>query len=374
MKTLTLVPALAGLVLLGLTACSKPEPVAVPVRSVRTLVVGGVNSAPQTDYAADIRARTEVRLGFQVGGRVLNRAVNAGDTVRAGQTLSQLDPQDLKLGQDAARAVVAAAQASFDQAAGDYRRYQELRAQNFIGAAEMDRRDAAFKAAKAQLDQAKAQAGVQVNQAGYATLVAPAAGVVTGVEVEPGQVVAAGAPVLRLALDGPRDAVFAVPETRVAAVRALLGKAGAARVTLWGETQALPATVREVAAAADPVTRTFQIKADVPQAAARLGRTATVSLAGPVQDSTILLPLAAVVAGATGQSAVWVLNPGPMSVSLRPVVLGQADGNQVQVQSGLKAGDEVVTAGTHTLAPGLVVRRYQASGQAALPAAPAASR
>jgi RND family efflux transporter MFP subunit len=374
MKNLTLVPALVGLVLLGLSACSKQESIAVPVRSVRTLVVGASNVAARADYAAEIRARTEVRLGFQVGGKVLSRPVNAGDTVRAGQTLAQLDPQDLKLGQAAARALVAAARASYDQAAADYKRYQELRAQNFIGAAEMDRRDAALKAAKAQLDQATAQAGVQVNQAAYATLVAPGAGVVTGVDAEPGQVVAAGAPVLRLALDGPRDAVFAVPETDVAAVRTLLGKAGAARMTLWGETQAVPATVREVAAAADPVTRTFLIKADVPQTAARLGRTATVSLAGPVQDGAIRLPLAAVVGQAGGQSAVWVLAPGAMTVAPRTVVLGRADGNLVLVQSGLKVGDEVVTAGTHTLSPGLVVRRYQEPGQAVAPVAAAASR
>jgi RND family efflux transporter MFP subunit len=186
--------------------------------------------------------------------------------------------------------------------------------------------------------------------------------------------VAAGAPVLRLALDGPRDAVFAVPETDVAAVRTLLGKAGAARMTLWGETQAVPATVREVAAAADPVTRTFLIKADVPQTAARLGRTATVSLAGPVQDGAIRLPLAAVVGQAGGQSAVWVLAPGAMTVAPRTVVLGRADGNLVLVQSGLKVGDEVVTAGTHTLSPGLVVRRYQEPGQAVAPVAAAASR
>jgi membrane fusion protein, multidrug efflux system len=376
MKNTLFAPALVGLVLVGLSACSKPEAPTVPVRAVRTLVLAGGSSVDQREFAAEIRARTEVRLGFQVGGRISSRAVNLGDAVTAGQALAQLDPQDLNLGQEAARAWVASAQAAFDQSAADLKRYQELRAQNFIGAAEMDRREAAFKAARAQLDQAKAQAGVQVNQAAYARLAAPAAGVVTAVEAEAGQVVAAGTPVLRLALDGPRDAVFAVPETEVAAVRTLLGKSGAARMTLWGESSAVPATVREVAASADPVTRTFLVKADVPQASARLGRTATVSLPGPTLDGAISLPLAAVVAQSGGQSAVWVLDPAAMTTQLRTVVLGRAAGNQVLIPSGLKLGDEVITAGTHTLSPGLVVKRYQEPGRpaAALPAAAAASR
>jgi RND family efflux transporter MFP subunit len=145
--------------------------------------------------------------------------VDLGSTVKPGQVLARIDAQDLMLAQTAAQAAVAAARTNRDQAGADYKRFVDLQRQGFISAAELERRDSAFKAAQAQLEQAKAQADVQVNQAGYAQLRADAAGVVTGVDAEPGQVVAAGTPVLRVAQDGPRDIVFAVPEDQVAAVR-----------------------------------------------------------------------------------------------------------------------------------------------------------
>ena len=173
-------------------------------------------------------------------------------------------------------------------------RYRELHEQGFIGAAELERRETALKAAQAALDQARAQAGVQGNQAQYTRLVAEGAGVVTAVEAEPGAVVAAGTPIVRVALDGPRDVVFSVPEDRVAELRALMGRAGALQVRLWGgDGETLPATLRELAAAADASTRTFVAKADVGTAALRLVRTATVVMERPRRDDQIRLPLAA---------------------------------------------------------------------------------
>ena len=151
-----------------------------------------------------------------------------------------------------------------EQAAAEYRRYKDLRDQGFISAADLERRETTLKAAKAQLDQARAQANVQGNQAAYATLVADVSGVVTGVGVEPGMVVAAGAPVLRLAQDGPRDVVFSVPEDKVALIKALSSQPDRFKVRLWGVgTAPLAASIREISAAADPVTRTFAVKTDV---------------------------------------------------------------------------------------------------------------
>jgi membrane fusion protein, multidrug efflux system len=200
-----------------LAACARPEPPPAPIRAVRTMTVGTSQANVAHDYAAEIRSRSESRLGFRVAGKLLSREVNLGDRVRAGQVLARLDGQDLRLGADAARAGVNAAQVQFDLAMADLRRYRELHQQGFIGAAELDRREAGVRSAQSQLDQAKAQWSVQGNQAAYATLVADAAGVVTAVEAEPGQVLAAGTPVVRMAYDGPRDAVFSVPEDRASA-------------------------------------------------------------------------------------------------------------------------------------------------------------
>jgi len=227
-----LLVALAGITVLA--ACSKTVPAPDPVRAVRTQTVAPQTAGGAYEYAGEVKARTESRLSFRVAGKMLKRAVDLGDSVKAGQMLAELDPRDLRLGQDAARASVAMAQASYDQNAADFKRYKDLHDQGFIGPAELERRDMALKTARAQLDQAKAQSNVQGNQAGYAALLADAAGVITGVDVEPGMVVAAGAPVLRLAHDGPRDVVFSVPEDKVGLVKALAAQPGRFKVRLWG--------------------------------------------------------------------------------------------------------------------------------------------
>ena len=346
-----------------LTACSKAPPADEPVRAVRTQVVGVGSAAVSHEYAAEVRARTESKLGFRVGGKLVRRLVDAGDVVKAGQALAHLDGQDLRLGQDAAQAAWAAARANLEWSEAEFKRYRELRDQGFISSAELDRREAALKSARAQSDQLRAQANVQGNQATYAVLTADAAGVVTAVDAEPGAVVQAGTTVLRVAHDGPRDVAFQIPEDRVGEVRALLGKAGALKVKLWGSDERIPATLREVGAAADPVTRTFAAKADIGQAPVRIGQTARVIVEAGAREGAIRLPLAAVFEQ-QGRSTVWVLDRQAMTVSARPVAIAGAEGNLVVVAGGLDAGQTVVTAGVHTLTPGQRVKLYAEPGAA----------
>lgn len=351
-----------------LVACSKPAEAPPVVRSVRTLVLAESGGALSREFAAEVRARTESRLGFRVGGKVTRRLVELGQHVQAGQALVQLDPQDLKLGEDVARAGLATAEAQAAQAVADLRRFKELRAQGFISEAELERHSTAERAAQAALRQARAQTGVQANQASYAVLTATAAGVITAVDVEPGQVVAAGQPVLTLAHDGARDVVFAVPEDLGTVVRPLSGKPGGVQVRRWGAADWLNANVREVAAATDPVTRTYLAKADVSGtafAAFELGQTASVQMRVPTRVAAGLqLPLPAVVER-DGKSVVWVLDPRSMTVQPQPVVTADVLGNVVVIAQGLKAGQEVVTAGAHVLQPGQKVRRFQAAAAAA---------
>ena len=351
--------AFAALVLssLLLAACSRPEPAPDPVRAVRTMVVQADTVGGEREFAAEVRARTESRLAFQVPGRLVRRLVDVGQTVKAGQPLAQIDPQDLRLAQSAAQAAVAAAEVNASQAAADLRRFRDLQAQGFISAAELQRRESAAQAADAQLAQARAQAAVQGNQAGYGTLLAPAAGVITATDAEPGTVLAAGQGVLRLAHAGPRDAVFSVPEDEVDGVRRLQGRAGALRVRGWGRDADWPATVREVAAAADPATRTFLVKADLGAAPADLGQTATVALPLPPRDSLIRLPLSAV-RELGGRTVVWQLDPQAMTVAAREIQVAGADGNLALVGGGLAPGAEVVTAGVHVLTDGQKVTRF----------------
>jgi RND family efflux transporter MFP subunit len=217
---------------------------------------------------------------------------------------------------------------------------------------------------------------MQGNQAAYSTLVADAPGVITAVEGEPGMVVVAGTPVVHLAHDGPRDAVFAVPEDKVELLRALAAQPGALKVRLWGGGEPLPATLRELSAAADPATRTFLAKADLGRAQVRLGQTASVQLEMPRTAGVTRLPLAAV-AELKGQSVVWLLDKATMTVRPQTIQIAGADGNSVVVAGGLAPGQVVVTAGVHLLTAGQKVKLYvepAASPSAIAPASAAAPR
>ena len=362
---------LAGLAVLA--ACSKPEPAPAPVRAVRTLTVAPQSAGGVQDYAGEVRARTESRLGFRVGGKIVRRDADLGDNVKAGQLLAQLDPQDLRLGQEAAKAALSAAQVNHDQAAADFKRFKELRDQGFISSAELERRETALKAALAQLEQARAQSSVQGNQAAYASLLADAKGVITAVEAEPGMVVAAGTPVLRLAHDGPRDVVFAVPEDKLALIRQLAAVPGRFSVKLWGEdSTALPASIREISAAADPVTRTFLVKADVGKAPVKLGQTATVRVELPQTAGVTKLPLTAL-KEEQGRSIVWLVDRQSMTVRAQAVQVAGADGNDAVITGGLQAGQVVVTAGVHVLNPGQTVKFYVEPGASAAASAASAT-
>lgn len=346
-----------------MAACAKTEPAPEPVRSVKVLTVGASSFQSGHEFSGEVRPRVESRLGFRVAGKIVKRQADLGERVKAGQVLAQLDAQDYKLAADAARAQVAAASTNRDLAAADFKRYATLRDQNFISGAELERRETTLKAAQAQLDQARAQLAAQGNQAGYTSLVADVSGVITAIEAEPGQVVTAGMPVVRIAQDGPRDVVFSVPEDKVSAIRP--GSDVAVRV--WAGDGSFTGKVREVAASADPVTRTYAVKVGLEGAAQPpLGATAFVtpkalSMAGL---QVIKLPTSAL--RQEGQAtAVWVLDKASMTLRSQPVQIATADGNEAVVAGGLQPGMLVVSAGVHVLAPGQKVRIYQDKSAAA---------
>ena len=372
MKIHSIVLALAAA--LALLACSQPEPPQEPIRAVKLMTVGVDSLTLQREFAAEVRARTESRLGFRVGGKLLQRPAEVGQRVTAGTLLAQLDGNDLALASQAAQAQVSAAQTQRDLAAADLKRFTDLKAQGFVSGAEIERRQAALQAAEAGLKQTQAQGSVQGNQASYTRLLADGPGVVLAVEAEVGQVVAAGSPVVRMARDGARDVVFALPEGQLAQLHTGL----LAQVRLWAVAaasadasagQPLPGVVREIAAVADPVTRTYQVRLALPDAASvPLGATAYVTLPAPsgALAQVIKLPTSALMHDAAqgpSGSAVWVFDPVSSTVQQRAVVVAGADGNQAVIASGLQPGEEVVAAGVHVLSPGQKVSRFAAVAQ-----------
>ena len=377
-------PVAAGLsLLLLLSACTPAAPPEAPVRAVKVLTVSAGTTRAIAEYSGEVRARIESRLGFRVGGKITRRQAELGQRVGAGQVLAQLDAQDLQFGADAARAQVALARTNRDLAAADYKRYEMLKAQNFISGAELERRDATLQAADAQLNQVSAQFAVQGNQVRYAALLADASGVVTAVEAEPGQVVSAGTTVVRVAVDGVRDVVFAVPEGDLPSVvlnasvllrvwnQAIPASSAAPGVLAAPEKEGAPlmrGRIREIAASSDPVTRTYTVKVAIgADVALPLGSTVYVrpDTTGLTAPSVIKLPTTAL--WRDGQfTAVWLVDKVSMTVKSQRVEIATADGNDAVVAAGLQPGMVVVTAGVHVLAPGQKVSIYKPAASALL--------
>jgi RND family efflux transporter MFP subunit len=350
---LTQTAAAAALIAL-LVACSKDAPPPEDVRPVRavTLAAGGVHAT--AEFSGDVRPRYESRLGFRVGGKISARKVDVGSSVKRGTVLMQLDPQDLRLGQAQAQASLRAAQTNADLARAELKRYQDLRSQNFVSQAVLDQKVAASHSSQASAEAARAQLREQANQTGYASLESDADGVVTAIDAEVGQVVAAGAPVVRVARTDEKEVVIGVPEDQVDELR----QVGAVAVRLWADpNRSIPGKIREVSPVADAATRTYTVKVSIPPSEeVRLGMTAVVQLARQNAESAggqLRAPLSSLVQN-KGASAVWVIENG--AVRLQPVQVGGVSGNDVLLTSGVKPGQAIVTAGVNLLKNGQKVK------------------
>ena len=355
-----------------LVGCTPPPESKEPIRSVKLITIGETPIQRAYEFAADVRPRVETRLGFRVPGKAVKRFVEVGQRVKPGQVLAELDPVDMRLAIDAARGQVQAAQAQVQGAVTnrelaeiEMRRVRELNAQNFVSGAELDRRALALKAAQSQLEQAqaqlqsaRAQLAAQQSQEGHARLVADAQGVVVAVDIEVGQVVAAGTPVVRIAVDGPRDVVFAVPEDKSGLVT--IGSEVSARS--WSTGQTYVGRVREISPVADPLTRTYLVRMGLDQKA-DLALGATMSVV-PSALSLVGIPVIKVPTSALRQdgqkSAVWLYDPATKSVKSQAIQVASADGNDAVVAEGLRAGMQIVATGVHVLTPGQKVNIYQA--------------
>ncbi|HEX5755154.1 MAG TPA: efflux RND transporter periplasmic adaptor subunit [Arenimonas sp.] len=331
-----------------LVACAGQEAAEPPPRPALVIEVGA--GGPQASaFAGEIRARHEPSLAFQVGGKIARRQAEVGDRVRKGQVLAELDPVDLALQLEAGRAQQAAAEADLALASAELERHRGLFERQLISRSLFETREAAQQAAEARLRQAKAQVAAFANQAGYAQLRASSSGVIAQRLAEAGQVVAAGQPVFVLAVDGEREVAISLPEQH--------GEDFTPGRELWVELWATPGQrikgrLREVAPAADPLTRTYAARVELQegQGAVELGQSARVyALANGRRE--LGLPLSALHAK-DGQPAVWRVDRATGRVQLVPVQSGAYTESGVPIAAGLKEGDWVVAAGVHLLLEG----------------------
>jgi RND family efflux transporter MFP subunit len=346
-------PALVIAVAL-LAACGKPpEPKPDEIRPVRVIRIGEQAALRSAEFAGEVRARHEARLSFRVPGKIVERRVEVGSQVRAGEVLARLDPADLALSAASAKAQVASLSSERDLAAAELKRNRELREKNFISQAEFDRRASTVATAEARLDAAQSQAKQASNQSGYAVLAADGAGVIVALEADAGQVVAAGQTVARLARRGEKEIAFAVPESR----RELVAAATKYEVTLNASPgKTWRAKLRELSPAADPVTRTYAARATLLDAGedVDLGMSARITVAANGGGQRIELPIAALHSRGDAPQVMIVNADG--STRLQAVKTAGIAGERVIVESGLKAGEVVVSAGASLLRPGQKVR------------------
>ena len=347
-------PGLAPILVLAalLSACGGNGGAVETPRPVLVEQPRGNADAAVLTYAGEIRAREESPLAFRIGGNLVRRHVDAGDHVRRGQVLAELDPDDQRLQAEAARAQLAAADAELARVSADRTRFEALLRERLVSQSAMDALEASWQAAGEQARVARAQLDVARNQAGYAQLRAPIDGVVASRLAEAGQVVAAGQAIYTLAGDGGREVAIALPESRIDASR--LGQP--VEVELWNDPERrLPGRIREIAGAADPHARTFAARvaldADVVDEVA-LGQSARVHVRLEGEGAALSVPLTALQPGPSGGHAVWVVEPAGGTLRLAPVQPGRLGQERVPVLSGLEADDWVVTAGGHLLREG----------------------
>src|SRR5690242_582562 len=349
-----LLSTLSGLLPFVLAACNGATSSANDPRLEPPLVrIETVEASGQSErsFSGIVAARVQSDLGFRVPGKVLERLVDAGQTVKRGQVLMRIDPTDLRLAMRAHDEAVAAARTRARQAADDETRYRSLVARGFVSASGYDKFKAAAEAASAELNAAEAQADVARNETGYAVLLADADGVVVETLAEPGQVIAAGQVVVRVAHAGRREAVIELPET----VRPVIGSTG--RATLYGSGQTGSAKLRQLSDAANRQTRTFEARyvlegalADAP-----LGSTISIQLANGQADTALRVPIGAIADSGKGPG-VWLVEGETPRVTWRAVQIARLGDEAASVVGDFKPGDRVVALGAHLLHEGEPVR------------------
>ena len=303
---------------------------------------------PQTGqrFAARIEARHDTTLAFEAGGRISARAADVGDKVIAGTVLARLDNSDLRLRERDLAARLTASEADRDDAATALRRVTDLRPKGFVSQAELDRASYRAQASAAQVQALAAQLALARRELGYAALVAPAAGVITGRFVEAGQVVTAGQPAFTMAQAGEVEAVFDLPESQRAPLPDTV------QVTLWTQPdRVLTARVREVAPQAADASRTYRVRATLPALddPPTLGSSASISF--DTRASLLAIPASAVLRRDDGSAAVWVVD-AEHAARLKPITLGPLQGDGASIAAGLAPGEWVITAGVHDLRDG----------------------
>ncbi len=332
-------------------AAATAEPV---IRPARVATINFRSHMHSLMLAGIVAPRIETTLGFRVSGKVIAREVDVGAIVRPGQLIARIDPTDYRLAVDNARAALASAEADYARAKADLDRYQMLRGSAAFMTQTLETRQSVSSTTSARVDQARSQLSSAENNLAYTELHADAAGVITAVQAEVGQVLAQGQGMVKLARSDELEILVGVPEHRLKTVR------DASRVTfeLWSDTgHKYAAKLRELSPSADPMTRTYPARFTVVDAPdfIGIGMTASLMLAKPDPEKLAEVPLTAIFQKGK-EPAVWVVDKATGTVALRPVVISRWRDETALIASGVADGEIVATAGVHKLEQGQKVK------------------
>lgn len=344
-----------------LAACSSETPQPTEVRPVRTMIVEPKPIEDDRSAVGEVRPRYESDLGFRVSGKVVSRTVDVGVAVKKGDVLARLDEQDYQTRVRSAESDVVAAEAVLTDARSTEERTTVLLEKGVTTRTKFDAAVRDRRSAEARLTAAKAALSLARDQLVYTELKADFDGIVTAVGAEPGQVVAIGQSIVRLARPDSKDAVFNIAEA------ALRERKPDERPQIVVTLLSTPATtaegvVREISPIADATTRTYQVKVTLnnPGEPFRFGS----SVMGRLKSTTapvVVLPASALF-DRSGKPAVWVVDKAAMKVTLKPVVVARYETDRVVVGEGLTRGDVVVTAGVNRLREGQSIRLLDGAG------------
>jgi membrane fusion protein, multidrug efflux system len=300
--------------------------------------VAGSRAAPAVSYDGVVEAVRQTVIAVQVPGAVVALPVKAGDRVKAGQVLIRLDARAAELLAGAAAAQVKGAGAAQEAAAREFERQQQLYRQDYISRAALDRAESVHKSAQAEAAAQLASAGAARTQSGFYVVQAPYDGIVSDVSVVKGDMAMPGRPLLTM--HDPSELRIRVAVPQAVGLRASHPGDAAPQIEWPGQTRIAP-TRWQVMPTSDPATHTVELRLDLPAGtAAAPGMFARVWLAGGGDAGVRLsVPAQAVVRRAEMTGVYVVGNEGrPL---LRLVRLGRASGEQVEVLTGLRAGERV---------------------------------
>lgn len=315
------------------------------------------NVAPQSYDSAvaltgTVRARVQTELSFRVSGRVIERRGEVGQHVEADTILARLDPSEQQADLDAAEAGLVGAEATMRQASAVFDRQKALLANGFTTQAGYDLADQAQRTAAGSLDAAKAQLAAAQDALSYTFLRAGHAGVITARNIEVGQVAQAAQSAFGFAVDGPRDAVFAVYESIFSHRPAGDG----IELSLVGDPDSkAKGRIREISPVVDDKTGTVQVKVEIDSNAAAMPLGAAVTGRARWRlDDVVVLPWTAMTEK-DGKPAVWVVDPATRAVSLRPVTAAFYEKEKIILRDGFRNGEMVVVEGGKFLRDGEIV-------------------